>query len=497
MRPSKDILLVYPRCGKYDLFIVDMPLGLLYIARLLEQDGYRVHIFDERVEERGDTRLRELLSLNPLWVGFSIMTGEPIRHALRLAKIARMNTDAPLVWGGIHPTILPEQTLANELVDFIIMGKGERGALAFTQYLIGQTALEDVPGLGWCKGSEVMINPEDREGDWKEMPLVNYELIPVEKYGRVGFKKNIFSILTSRNCPYKCTFCYNSSLKESKPWLPDSEDYVKRHIAYILKRYNPDYLSFIDDDFFVDIKRARNILEFLAEIMRPDLLVGFRGARISDLLRLTPDFFKLMERINTIHINIGIESGSKRILKIIKKGMTPTMAVKANRILAQYSFTPLYNFFSGIPQETAEDIKMSTDLVLQLLRDNPNCQISGYHQYTPFPGNALFEEAVKSGFRPPTTLNEWGSRRFEDNASNCPWIDSERRKLLDMIYSMIYFVDSKYDNYIAGHKWYLKILQPFVRAYKPIARFRLRHHFTALPIEVACNKLLYKLMGQE
>ena len=497
MEPSKDILLLYPRCGKYDLFIVDMPLGLLYIARLLEKQGYRVHIFDERVEERGDERLAELLALNPLWVGFSIMTGEPIRHALRLAEIVRSGTTAPLVWGGIHPTILPEQTLANPFVDFIIMGKGEVAGLVFTQYLLGEKTREEVPGLGWMEGLEVRLNPEDREGDWKEMPLVNYELISVNKYGRVGFEKNIFSILTSRNCPYKCTFCYNSSLKESKPWLPDSVGYVERHILHILERYDPDYLSFIDDDFFVDLKRARRILEFLEKNMKRGMRVGFRGARISDLLRLDDDFYRLMERVNTTHINIGVESGSKRILEIIKKGMTPDMALKANRILANYSFTPLYNFFSGIPQEDVEDIKMSTDLLLQLVKDNPRCQISGYHQYTPYPGNALFNDAVVAGFHPPATLEEWGSRRFEDNALNCPWINPERNRLLDMIYSMVYFVDSKYDDYIANHKWYLKALLPLVRLYKPIARLRLRYHFKAIPIEVYCNKIIYKLLGKE
>lgn len=495
MAESRDILLVYPRCGKYDLFILDMPLGLLYIARLLEAAGHRVHIFDQRVDP--PARLDELLTRDPLWVGISIMTGEPIRHALELADHIRARSRAPLVWGGIHPTILPDQTLADDRVDYVVRGKGERSALRLTEHLLGLRPVEEVPGLSRLRDGVAVHNPEDCEEDWGEMPMVNYGLVNVERYGRVGFEKHIFSIMTSRNCPYKCTFCYNSSLGKAKPWAPDDLDYVKRHLAYIIETYRPEYLSFIDDDFFVDLPRARAILEHLATIMPPGMKTGFRGARVSDLLRLDDDFFRLLERVNTRHVNIGVESGSKRILTIIRKGMTPDMAVRCNRRLARYPFLiPLYNFFSGIPQETEEDIRLSTRLVLQLVRDNPGCQISGYHQYTPYPGNKLFDDATRAGFVPPSSLAEWGSRRFEDNALNCPWIDAKRRKLLDMIYSMIYFVDNKYETYLAPHNRLLRALTPLVRLYRPIARARLRHHFSALPIEVVAKNLIYRFLNK-
>lgn len=492
-----DVIFVYPRCGKYDMFILDMPLGPLYLARLLEEAGYGVHIVDQRVEDDVHAKLDALLEKNVLWVGISVMTGEPVRHALELAKYLRGKTDVPLLWGGIHPTILPEQTLENENVDYVLRGKGERSVLAFTEFLCGRGKLDDVPGLTYREDGGIKSNEEDCEGDWGEMPMVNYDLIDVSRYGRVGFDDNIFSIMTSRNCPFKCTFCYNSSLKTPKPWMPDSLDYVKKHIDYILERYHPDYLSFIDDDFFVDLGRAREILEYI-EGKAPKMKIGFRGARVSDLLKLDDGFFDLMERVNTKHINIGVESGSDRILKIMKKGMTADMAVELNRRLAgRPALLPLYNFFSGIPQETEDDIRMSTRLVLQLVKENPHCQISGYHQYTPYPGNKLFEEAVAAGYKAPQSLEEWGSQRFEDNARNCPWINAKRRRLLDMIYSMIYFVDNKYDMYIAGQNWFLKMMLPFVRTYKPIARARLRRHFTAFPVEVWAKNVIYKILGNE
>ncbi len=495
----EEVILIQPRCGKYDMFIMDMPLGLLYLSRLLVREGMDVHVIDQRVtKERTFMRLATLLERNPLWVGVTAMTGEPVRHALDLCRFVRSKTTAPIVWGGIHPTILPEQTLENPLVDYVVRGKAEKSALELSRYLNGQGRIEDIPGLTYHDNSgNVRHNPEDDESDWAGMPLVPYELVDASQYFRVGFSDRIFSIMTSRNCPHKCAFCYNSSLARPKPWLPDSLEYTKEHIDHILKKYAPEYLSFIDDDFFIKPDRAFDILSFL-EGKAPGMEVGFRGARVSDLVRADEDLFDLMERVNTRHINIGVESGSPRILKIIKKGSTLEMTIELNRRLAKRkNFIPLYNFFSGIPQETEEDIRMSTDLILQLVRENPRCQISGYHQYTPYPGNTLYVEAVKKGFPEPSSLEEWGNMRFEDNAVNCPWIDKKRRRLLDMVYSMIYFADTKYDDYIAGSSRLLKALLPLVRAYKPVARFRLKHHVTAFPVEVMAKNMIYRVLNRQ
>src|SRR3989338_5491580 len=101
MSEQNDIILIQPRCGKYDLLILDMPLGLLYISRLLLANGYNVHLVDARVEENAYERIECLLSRNPLWIGITAMTGEPVRHALNLSRYVKSRSKAPIVWGGI------------------------------------------------------------------------------------------------------------------------------------------------------------------------------------------------------------------------------------------------------------------------------------------------------------------------------------------------------------------------------------------------------------
>lgn len=493
---NRRIVLIQPACGKYDLFIRDMPLGLVYTARMLVAEGYDVHIVDQRVlKEATREKVKTLVTeVEPLWVGFTVMTGEPIFHAMRLAELVRQHTKAPLLWGGIHPTILPEVTIAHPLVDYLIRGKGERSALAFSKALEAGGGFDGVPGLTWTENGTVRSNEEDDDSTWGKMPPIPYDLVNLDDYARVGFEARVFPIMTSRNCPHKCTFCYNSALKQKLRWFPDSIEDTISNIDDILARYRPSYLSFIDDDFFVDLERSRAILRHVEKVKPAHIKVGFRGVRVSDMRLMTDEDLDLLERINTRHINIGVESGSDRVLKLLKKGMKAEHAVAMNRRFAKHKdFVPLYNFFSGIPGETEDDIRLSTRLILQLTAENPNCQISGFHQYTPYPGNELFNVAVEAGFPVPQTLEEWGDQRFEDNAKKCPWIDSRRRRLLEMIYCMIYFVDGKYDMYFANNNWLLKAMHPLINLYKPLARFRLRHHLTALPLEVWAKDAFYAL----
>ena len=493
---SKRIILIQSNCGKYDLFIRDMPLGLLYVSRLLVDEGYDVCIVDQRVEGNSFfDKLEQMLSEDVLWIGVTAMTGEPVHHSLDICKFLRTRTTAPLVWGGIHPTILSDSTLEHELVDYVIRGKGERSVLMLSQALQGELEFSQVRGLTYFDSNGCIVhNEEDSDSEWEQLPDVPYNLVNIDDYARVGFEKRVFPIMTSRNCPHKCTFCYISSLPCKFRWYPDSIEEVKDHLDRIIRDYEPTYMSFIDDDFFVDRDRAREILRYYEKVKPATMKTGFRGVRISDLRCLGDDDFDLLERINTVHINIGIESGSDRILKHMRKGMRAKDAIDINNRFVRYpNFVPLYNFFSGIPCETQDDIRLSTKLILKLTKDNKNSQISGFHQYTPYPGNKLYDEAVEAGFPVPSTLDGWGEFKFEENAKNCPWIDKKTKTLLDMIYCMVYFVDNKYDAYFAKSHITFRLLQPLVFMYKPIARIRLRHHLTIFPLEIVLKDLIYNL----
>lgn len=493
---KRKILLLQPRCGKYDLYICDLPLSLIYLASVLEEQGlYQTIIIDQRTDDDWRQRLKEQLAGDVLMIGVTVMTGEPIRHAMEMCRFVRRHSDRPIVWGGIHPTLTPEQVAGHWLVDYVIRGKAEYAITELAAHLEGGRDASTVAGLTYRDAEgNIVSNPQARAFNWDGIPRIPYELVDQSKYHRSGFDGCVISIMTSRNCPHRCAFCYNSSLKESSRWVAEPLERTKETLDMLARRYKPGHISFIDDNFFVDQKRARAILEFIRDCQW-DLDIGFRGARVDDLLRCDDSMLELMVQARTRHINIGVESGSERILEILQKGITPDQAIELNQRLARHpSLIPLYNFFSGIPQETEEDIRMSTDLLLRLIRENPSCQISGFHQYTPYPGSALYEVAKQHGFPEPQTLDGWAEMQLENNARNCPWISPRRKRLLDMIYTMIYFVDRKYEVYFSGQSWLHRLLAPLVKLYRPLCRARLKHHITALPVEVWAKDVFYWLM---
>ena len=132
-----DVILIYPRT-LWDIKNVTtrLPLATLYIGTVLREHGFAVQVIDQRVDENWPSTLRDALRERPLWVGISSMTGRQIHWGLQSAQIVRdVDPAIPIVWGGVHPTILPDQTLAHPLVDLVAVGEGEITALELSQAL--------------------------------------------------------------------------------------------------------------------------------------------------------------------------------------------------------------------------------------------------------------------------------------------------------------------------------------------------------------------------
>lgn len=488
------IILVQPQLGKYDMFIRDLPLSLLYAACMVDRSKFDLLLIDQRVEPDWENKLlRELKNDNVVCVALTVMTGEPIEYALKTSKIVKENSLAPTVWGGIHPTILPQQTLEHDLVDIVVHGKGEFIFKELVETLAAGGDLTKVKGISFKTPDKVIHHNElSYDFDTDAVSIPPYDLVDIKRYKRSGFDFQVLSFITSRGCPHSCTFCYISSLSiKERHWQAEGVGKTVEHLLKVIDLYSPDYISIIDDDFFVNIKRGK---AFFEEVERRNIKIkwGLRGVRIDEILRMDESVLELLERIGMEHMNIGVESGSPRMLELIDKSINPEEVLAANRKLAKHKkLKPLYNFFSGLPTETEEDLKCSTELVNRLLKENPYAQISGFHQFTPYPGNPLFDFAVKQGFVPPTNLEGWSRFRLESNAENLPWIDKKRKSLLDVIYFTVYFVDNKYESFILRENLFNRLVYPLVLLYKVLAKARFTYHLTALPLDIYAKDLFY------
>ncbi|MEI6631166.1 MAG: radical SAM protein [bacterium] len=490
---SKKVILVYPKSGVYDEVIKDFPLSLLYVAAIIHNRGYDVTIIDQRVEADWKEKLLYQLSKNPICVGVSVMTGAPIKYALSVSEIVKLNSKVPVVWGGIHPTIMPQQTLEDDLVDIVVRGDGEQSFYELAQALENNSGLDNTKGISYKIKGKIYHNDAREQIDLEECPDLPYELIDSSNYYRRGYEERVISVMTSRGCPHNCAFCYAPTISGRK-WRKLSVEQSLRSIELAVEKFDPGYICILDDDFFIDQARAKKIL---SEIKNKGWKIkfDFRGVRVDDLYRMDTETLSFLAEIGTRNLHIGAESGSQKMLNIMKKGITVEQTIYVNKKLSNFpTLHPTYNFFSGIPTETEDDIFKTTNLVFQLLKENPYCHMTIFNQFTPYPGSELFNMAVEYGYNQPKTLRDWGDFGPDNSANIMPWLNKRLVRLLNTLYVTSYFIDKKLDLHVVSHGFAFRLFRTFLYFYRPIARLRFKKHITFLPLEIIFKDLFFSYL---
>ncbi len=202
------VLLVYPGSR---LAGAAYPMGILYIAQALRKINIDVSMFHMGADE-----IKDLKPENYLFVGITMLTGDLIRNGLRVARlIKKFNNQIPIVIGGVHPTLLPAESLQNELIDFVVVGEGEKIVQELATCLQNNTDISSIKGLGYKDSNgNVTVNPEPEFLDMEsELDFdIPYELLSF--YSKS--KMTGVAVHTSRGCPYRCGFCYNVVVHDRK-----------------------------------------------------------------------------------------------------------------------------------------------------------------------------------------------------------------------------------------------------------------------------------------
>jgi radical SAM superfamily enzyme YgiQ (UPF0313 family) len=329
------------------------------------------------------------------------MTGEQIRYALDISKI--FHGRLKIVWGGMHPTLLPKQVISSEYIDYVVIGEGEEAFLNLLDSLSGKPAQK-----------ELFLDKRNANysynyiADLNRSEYIDFDKYPIkEQYfvRRDGFKK-AFNLETSRGCPYNCYYCHNSIFR--KPYRTLTAAKVLSIIDILRFNYKVDGIVFQEDNFFGDVKRTNEIVEGL--ICRRD--IGWKAnSRINYFYKLASDkqFMNGLLCSNCKLIQFGIESGSWRILKAINKNIDLDKVIEANKELSQYPISIRYNFIIGFPGETEEDIKETLKLIDKLQKDNSHAESPFVNIYNPYPGTQLYQEALRCGFKEPQNIEEWSA----------------------------------------------------------------------------------------
>jgi len=439
IKPS--ILLLYPKTGMDFGSTVAPPHALLTVAAPILKAGYAVKLLDQRTEIITDRTLEFYLSSETICVAISAMTGTQIRHALNLAQSVRDLTDGkvPIIWGGCHPSVMPEQTLESDLVDIVVVREGDETFLELVESLDHKRSLSGVKGILYKDGGKTVKTPPRPLCDVENLEHTPWHLVDVEKYiHRDMYLQNSLRVLdvgqTSRGCPFNCGFCSSASIRERK-WRALSVERSLDWITEDVRRFNLNGIWLRDDEFYINRKRATAICEGFIE---RKLNINFytSGTRADVFMKAADSDIEILKKAGAYTLKFGAESGSQRVLDLMIKQITVEQTLEANQRCKKMGIIPVFGLMIGYPTETFEEINQTIDLGLRIQKENPAAQLETIAIFTPLPGTPDYRLSLKHGLVPPQSLEDWADWIFDDydfEGRRSPWYDKKGRNYLGNI----------------------------------------------------------------
>ena len=364
------------------------PLGLLYLATVLKNAGYNVKVLDcvpmkidyEQLE-------KEIRTFNPYAVGITTFTTSMVDVLLTANLVKKINPEIYTILGGHHVTLYPKESAGYNNVDFILQGEAENTLLQLLNTIqIKHTAkdLEKIDGIAFYSQNELFINYKKAYiNNIEELPIPEREFLPFELYiSIVGKKQKLATIMSSRGCPFKCTYCFTPN----KTYRTRSTKNIIDEIKYLVS-IGFNEIFFFDDLFAM---KSQKVIDFAKALQENNIKIdwSFR-ARINTI---TQELIDEVKKAGIHRIQFGIESGNDKILKRVKKGTTTERIKKSIKMCKKAGITTIGNFMLGMPDETEKEIE-------QTLKFSRNIGLN-YAQYSilvPFPFTAVYVEGLKTG----------------------------------------------------------------------------------------------------
>ncbi len=401
LRDETDILFMTPPCPLEDRYgdlsdagNLTPSLGILILAAVVREKGYRVSVLDASAENLSlDETLERVERLRPRTVGFSATTLS-ILGAEKLAEaLKHRRPDMTTLVGGPHATAVPQETLTRcPHLDIAVLGEAENTIVGLLEALATGDDLSKLQGVAYRNEQGAVVQTPRRDGvtDLDALPHPAWDLLPgfPDRYNPPYFKVQRLpstSLVTSRGCPYQCVFC-DTSVFGAKV-----RGYSAEYLVDMLHRLTTDYgirdITFEDDTFMFLPQRLRAVCEAL---IRSDLRLSWACNSRVDLAK--PDLLRLMRRAGCWYISFGIESGSQEILDGIGKRLTLSQAEEAVRESRRAGVRAKGFFIVGHPGETLETLEQTRSLMLRLPLSDASVMCM-----TPFPGSPLSKNADRYG----------------------------------------------------------------------------------------------------
>lgn len=387
-----------------------LPHGLLYIAAVLRENHHSVRVYNADYENRSDylqqvDRLRKfdlytsiyndpdhyiwnetvdtIISYDPKSVGFTMSTATSRAVAILSEKIKWKSPYTTIIVGGVHPTIALAETMSNRNYNYAVKGEGEYAILK----LLEGHALNTIQGMAYWDNRELRLVPNSPIMDLDSLPFPARDLI-MNPHENTEFGH----VITGRGCPFACTYCASPVIWGRKRARLRSVQNVMMELFQITVDHPGAPIYFDDDTFTFDKERTEKLCK---EIISQGLNIEWQCHTRVDCV--DGNLLKLMRQAGCVNIKVGVESGSERILKSIKKGINKEEVLDAAWLIKSAGIKLTVFLMTGFPSETDHDLRQTIDFARQLKADHYNLSI-----VTPYYGTELYHD-----FNRPSGTGNW------------------------------------------------------------------------------------------
>ena len=413
----------------------DMPLALLSIGSALDPEKYDVRILDARILADAHDRLVEECA-DACCLGVTALTGAPLNDAVAATRrVKAVLPDLPVVWGGWHPSLFPDQTLADEAsIDITVQGQGEETFGHVLDVLTEGGDLATVHGICFRDGDgRPRKNPPRAMSDQDQLPPVNYDLIDCEAYFAAKGRRQL-DYISSTGCFFRCTFCADPFVFK-RGWTSISAERVVEEFATLKARYRITDVNFQDETFFTYRKRS---VELAQRLIDADLGLTWAATMRADQgARLSVEDFALLKKSGLRRLLIGVESGSQEMMDWLKKDIKIEQVLECAQRCRDLGIAVQFPFIVGFPGETDASVQASFDMIKRLRAMSPNFSTPIFY-FKPYPGTGITKRVEEDGFALPQTLDQWTNFDFVGSVGG-PWVsprkfqDVERFKFYSQI----------------------------------------------------------------
>jgi anaerobic magnesium-protoporphyrin IX monomethyl ester cyclase len=446
------VVLFYP---PYEGSPLGAPLCLLALASTLREAGFEAVIIDAAIVPDYKERIAREIE-DALCLGISVLTGPMIHGAVEVAKASKkQRPKMPVIFGGWHPTLMPDETLAEPYVDIVVRGQGEITLRELATAIAEKKPLNNITGISWKTDVIRTHNPDRPVEPIEALPIPAFDLTDFDAYElQSGMRKLAYA--TSIGCPYACNYCTDMVFYKRRFNALSAERVVKE-LTELVTRYRVEEVALLDSNFPVDLKRAMAIARGIIASG-----VKFRWtfqASTDFICRMSEDDVRTLAKSGVSYMGFGTESTSEPVLKMMNKRhqrvneMYET-AQKAN--LAGIRVT--FNLIFGYPGETEADRIITLQTMSDIARKFRNVSFSP-NIFTPYPGIPIWPQLRTLGVHEPKSLLEWVDLPL--GANKLPWLQGKDLSRLNRMLEY-FLLHSQLRRGSKGYSWLRHITRSLV-----------------------------------